>query len=52
MREMLLSELACAQDQDSRAKKKGKAKTNDKGESSSNLPPPKNETLIENEKMV
>ncbi len=52
MKEMLISKSTCTQEQDGRAKRKGKAKTNDKGESSSNPPPPKNETFLENEKMV
>ncbi len=52
MKEMLTSESACVQEQDDKAKRKGKTKTNDKGESRSNPPPSKNETFLENEEMV
>jgi hypothetical protein len=42
---MLTSETAFGQDQEGRAKRKGKVKTNDKGEGSSNLPLPKMKPL-------
>jgi hypothetical protein len=41
MRELLIGELAPAHEQDGKARRKVKAKTNDEGEGNINPPPPK-----------
>jgi hypothetical protein len=52
MKEMLIGNTKPVQEQEGRTKRKGKVKVNDKGEGSNDPPPPKNETLLENEEMV
>jgi len=52
MREMLIGDTIPTQEQEGGAIRKGKAKANDEGEGSNDPPPPKNETLLENEEMV
>lgn len=41
MRELLIGDLAPAHEQNGKARREVKAKTNDEGEGSINLPPPK-----------
>jgi hypothetical protein len=41
MKDMLISEIAPVQKQKGRVKRKGKAKVNDEGKGSNDLPPPK-----------
>ncbi len=52
MKEMLIGNTTPTQEQEGRAKRKGKAKVNDEGKASNDPPAPKNETLLENEEMV
>ncbi len=52
MKKMLIGKLAPMQEQDGRAKKKGKAKTNDEKEGSNNPPPPKMKPFWKMKKMV
>jgi len=52
MKEMLIGDTTPMQEQKGRSKRKGKGKVNDKGGASNDPPPPKNETLLENEEMV
>jgi len=52
MREMLIGDTTPMQEQEGRAKRNGKAKVNDEGESSNDPPPPKNETFLKNGEVV